>query len=302
MTKWINQTLMACAVWGLLFTTQVSAEEPAPLKSAQEIPWQDRPWQERAFHANYEDLHTFKHKQTYFFDPFIWAYTKEFAEKFGMPKEWIDPGLKGAQAVAWRMTNIGQTTCGLGGRAENCWPTLTCQMDIYFDSNAPLPWRYKDVVRDNFWRGVSSGDYVPSRSPQSRKFIYQKPGEKGEPLYSDGITYLKGGVGSANGMFWIVYFDREFEPGITQIGFTSACPDKNVDSAAELRFFSEEEQKRTRGRISKYAHIVEFSQPYMKKITEVYAVQNKPNQDVTKRLMEDFFSSRKSDPNFAPRQ
>lgn len=285
----------------ILAMSATSAMADTPSVPAQEIPWRDRPWQERAFHANYEDLHTFKHKQTYFFDPFVWSYTKEFAEKFGMPKEWIDPGLKGAQAVAWRMTSIGQTTCGLGGRAESCWPTLTCQMDVYFDSNAPLPW-LTDVVRDNLWRGISSGDYVPGRSPQSRKYMYQNTDGTTGPLHSSGLIYLKGGFGSTHGMFWIVYFDREFEPGITQVGFTSACPDKDVDSAAELRFFSEEERKLARGRVSKFAHFVEFSQPFMKRITEVYKVQDKPNKDVTKRLMEDFFNSRKSDPNFAPRQ
>lgn len=292
-------SLFAAVILAMSAASVMADTTPEP---AHETPWRDRPWQEKAFNANYEDLHTFKHKQTYFFDPFIWAYTKEFADRFGMPKEWIDPGLKGALAVAWRMTNIGQTTCGLGGRADSCWPTLTCQMDIYFDSEAPLPW-LTDVVRDNFWRGISSGYSLPGRSPQSRRFIYKNLQGSIEPLYHTALTYLKGGFGSVDGTFQMVYFDRQFEPGITQIGFTSTCPDKNIDSAAQVRFFSEEELQHTRNlALRKFSHVVEFSQPFMKRITEVYAVQNKPNQDITKRLMEDFFNSRKSDPNFAPRQ
>ena len=44
--------------------------------------------------------------------------TAGFAERFDMPKQWIEPELKGILAVAFRMNKVGNDTCGLGGRAD----------------------------------------------------------------------------------------------------------------------------------------------------------------------------------------
>ena len=282
-------------------STAIAQLQPpaAPTKPA-EVPWLERTWEARAFKGTYEDFQTFKHKKTFFLDPFIWAYSQEFADKFRMPKDWIDPDLKGAMAVAWRMTTIGQTMCGLGGRAENCWPTLTCQMDIYFDSKTPLPWRYNDVVRDNFMRGISSVEYLPRLSNGSRSLRYTDVGAKGPPLLNTAFNYLSSKTTTSG--FSVTHFDREYESGVTLVGFNEPCPREGFDDVAVLKFFTDEEQKRTQGRIQNYVHEVIFSRSYMKKISDVYVVQNKPNQDITKRLIQDYFESRKGDPNFAPRQ
>jgi hypothetical protein len=294
-------SLLRCLLAGLSFwvATHVHAQNTA-LPAAPAIPWDARSWEDRAFKGAYEDFHTFKHKKSFPFDPFVWAYSQEFADKFRMPREWVDPELRGAMAVAWRMTTIGQTTCGLGGRADNCWPALTCQMDVYFDSKTPLPWRYTDVVRDNFMRGIASIDYLPPLSVESRTLRYGRAGSKGEPLLTGAFNYLNSETTTSG--FLITYFDREFEPGVTLVGFRDTCPRAGMDGPAVLKFFSAEEQRRTRGVIERYDHEILFSRAYMKKITEAYAAQNKPNEDITKRLMQDFFNSRKGDPNFSPRQ
>lgn len=258
-------------------------------------------WEDRSFRdTTYEDRYTFKHKKTFFLDTYTWAYSADFAKRFRMPGDWIDPELHGALAVAWRMTNIGSTTCGLGGRAENCWPPLTCQMDIYFDSATPLPWRYNDVMRDNFMRGVSSADFLPWLSRESPSLRYLEPGSKGPPLRKGAFNYV--GSATTTSGFFLAYFDRAFEPGMTLVGFTEACPRAGLDGAAQLKFFSEEEYKRTRGAIQNYAHTVTFSRRFMKTIADKYETQNKPNEDITRRLIQDFFNSKKTDPNFSPRQ
>ena len=53
-------------------------------------------------------------------DPHIWVYTKAFAERFGMPKEWISKDLQGVEAAAWRKTKTGYETCGWGGKKDAC--------------------------------------------------------------------------------------------------------------------------------------------------------------------------------------
>lgn len=293
----LNPLLSCVLLWG---TAQAQLQPPAAGTKPVEVPWLERTWQERAFKGTYEDQHTFKHKQTFNLDPYTWAYTQEFADKFRMPKEWVDPELRGAMAVAWRMTTIGQTGCGLGGRAENCWPPLTCQMDIYFDSKTPLPWRYNDVVRDNFMRGTTSMENLPWLSKESRSLLYTAAGAKGPPLHSGAFNYINSKTTTSG--FSITYFDRAYEPGVAVVGFSRTCPREGLDDSTQIKFFSEEEYQRTQGRIQNYAHEVQFSRKFMKKITDTYVVQNKPNEDITKKLIQDFFESRKNDPNFAPRQ
>jgi lipopolysaccharide/colanic/teichoic acid biosynthesis glycosyltransferase len=36
-------------------------------------------------------------------DIHVWVYTSKFAKRFGMPKEWVDDELKGAEALAYRL-------------------------------------------------------------------------------------------------------------------------------------------------------------------------------------------------------
>lgn len=99
----------------------------------------------------YEDNFTFKYGKSFTKDPWTWGYTKEFAERFRMPEKWIEPQMKGILAMAFRVTDVGQSvTCGLGGREDNCWPNVRCQFDIYYDNSINLPWIKEAVTRDSF--------------------------------------------------------------------------------------------------------------------------------------------------------
>ncbi|MCL5060971.1 MAG: hypothetical protein M1449_11140 [Candidatus Thermoplasmatota archaeon] len=52
--------------------------------------------------ARYEDHFAFKPGAgTYTVDPWVWAYTPEFADKFRMPKKWVDKDLKGLLGVSF---------------------------------------------------------------------------------------------------------------------------------------------------------------------------------------------------------
>ena len=291
------------AQWSALWSTViviatafgVRAQTGGP-QAGPAVPWDDRTWEQRTLNATYEDLYTFKHRKTFFLDPYIWAYSQEFATRFRMPAAGVDKGLTGALAVAWRVTTIGQTTCGLGGRADNCWPTLTCQMDVYFDRSVNLPWRYAEPMRDNFMRGLTSVEYLPPLSKESLGLRYTEVGVKGPPLRNTAFRYIDSGTTTFG--FLITHFDRSLEGDISLVGFKDACPSIGLDHAATLRFFSEEEFRRTRGAIQHYAHTVEFSRSFMKRIADVYQAQNKPDEDIRRRLIQNFFDSRKGDPNF----
>ena len=72
--------------------------------------------------GTYEDAFTSKtgRKGSYTEDINMWVYTSEFAKRFGMPKEWIDDSLKGADAVAFRVETRTARDCNLFRDPSNC--------------------------------------------------------------------------------------------------------------------------------------------------------------------------------------
>lgn len=238
------------------------------------IPWNDRTWEQRATQSSYEDKFTFKHGRIFNKDPFIWAISKEFAERFDMPKEWIDPNLKGALAVAWRTTTMGITACGYGGNPKACWPAFDCQMDIYVDSKADIPWRV-DVERDFLWRGLTSMDFIPQRGPVARQSRYIHHGDLGGLGSPLGVTNLRRVDGGQHPGFNVIQFDRAFTSDIELIGLNSACPDFYNDSkAAWLGFYTEKEDDETRGSPKSFAHTIHLSEEFVRRITKAYETKD----------------------------
>ncbi len=244
--------------------------------------------------SRYEDWHTFKNGKTYTADPYVWAYTREFANLFRMPEKWIDENLKGALAVAFRMATIGNLSCGYGGREDSCWPPLECQMDVYYDNRIKLPWIHDEIVRDFLMRGVSSQEFL--HDPSKSKGIWRYANKDSIPRV---LTF--GGV-IRTGRFQyggaqIAYFDREYQPGIGLIGWIGedVCP-KPVGTSRMYFYDLETDKKIRRMQIKPEdaapMHVIEFTEPFMRRANAVYEAQNKPNNDVTQRLIKQFFESR----------
>jgi hypothetical protein len=54
-----------------------------------------------------------------------------FAKRFGMPQEWVDDELKGAEALAYRLDlDVYGTKCGYFSNVENCRPATACVIII----------------------------------------------------------------------------------------------------------------------------------------------------------------------------
>lgn len=164
----------------------------------------------------YEDNFTFKYGKSFSKDPWTWGYTKEFAERFRMPEQWIEPEMKGILAIAFRVTDVGQgVTCGLGGREDNCWPSVVCQFDIYYDNSIQMPWIKETVTRDSFLTiPISSASYTHDAYGRIRE---RYKTERGGP------KPLRIGFTSMERKAWhfpssLTYYDRDFAPGIGLIG------------------------------------------------------------------------------------
>ncbi|MEA3194556.1 MAG: hypothetical protein QOD26_2889 [Betaproteobacteria bacterium] len=251
--------------------------------------------------ARYEDYYTFKNGKPYTLDPYIWAYTNAFAERFRMPKEWIDPGLKGALAVAWRMTSVGNINCGYGGKEENCWRPLDCQLDTYYDSSIELPWNYPDVVRDNLMPGISSAEFLQDLTDSKRMRRYvdkQDPNRPRGPMSAGGSIEFGNNTQLNNGPSTVVLFDRAYESGVALVSRVGpgVCPPKSPGDAV-IRFLSRGDMESYRkGQLAlkdvRAVHKIDLPESFLARLRPAYASQNKPNEDFMNNQIRQFFNGR----------
>ncbi|MEO5375841.1 MAG: hypothetical protein H7840_16545 [Alphaproteobacteria bacterium] len=247
---------------------------------------------------SYEDVHRF-HGKPYVRDPFLWAYSAEFAEKYRMPAEWIEPDLKGALAIAWRMSTIGDLNCGYSGRKESCWSQVDCQMDIYLDGNAPLPWNYPHVMRDNQERSMSSKQFLKGLAWKSRLLIYtgNQSGERSKGIINSGgsMRYNK----YSHGYSFLVYYDRDFG-GMQVLTYRGDgyCPDLKLDGSSTTKYYSRSSIERTGDGKTELTdtdvvHVIEFPRSLLARLKPVYAAGKGPIDDTLNRMLNDFLKSRK---------
>ncbi|MBC3873680.1 hypothetical protein [Undibacterium flavidum] len=73
-------------------------------------------------------------------DPWIWVVTPEFARRYCMPEAFIDPELKGAEAVAVKIREEqDEEICGWGDRVEVCNKARSLRFEIYIKGEVRLP-------------------------------------------------------------------------------------------------------------------------------------------------------------------
>lgn len=282
------------AVLCLVIGCSSYAESSADKSDRDVVPWKQRSWEDRVFQSTHDENYSFQDRGTYVLDPYVWAYTKEFAERFRMPEQWIESDLKGAYAVAWRMTTTGEIMCGFGGKADSCWKPLNCQMDIYYDNRIDLRWNYPDVIRDNLMDGLSSGRFL-GVTQTSRKRRYADPERPILASGGGGLRYGKFSHGGAQ----LVLFDREYEPGIGLISWigVGVCPKYMGPEKVRMQFVNPDDFQQFRhGKLAekdvRLVHIVEFSQRFLQRANAAYNAQNKPNEDVIDNLIQDYFRAR----------
>lgn len=101
----------------------------------------------------------------YFTDIHEWAYTEAFAEKFRMPGEWIEPGLQGAVALAYRVEFDGGRVCGYDSEPR-CRRRVRCVVDAWFDEDLPALFRNDLGTNHNAFGDDRSARFL---SPQRRE-------------------------------------------------------------------------------------------------------------------------------------
>ncbi|MFV7790324.1 hypothetical protein ACNSOP_10250 [Aliarcobacter lanthieri] len=105
----------------------------------------------------------------------VWVYTKEFAERFGMPKRWIgSDDFKGALAIAYRVEVVNDIRCGYFGKADNCRNFNSNEiLDIYLPNDSKtVPWNTTENI--GYQSNIQSNDFldlIPNSDYMRNKYI-----------------------------------------------------------------------------------------------------------------------------------
>ncbi|CAC9645293.1 hypothetical protein [bacterium endosymbiont of Bathymodiolus sp. 5 South] len=162
---------------------------------------------------------------TYKKDIHVWVYTSKFAKRFGMPQEWVDDELKGAEALAYRLDlDVYGTKCGYFSNVENCRPSTACVVDMYIDDKANLPWNTNSRFESLYGR-KSNPFFVAQKKkdgPTYGKRITKRGQQYKLGLDSTGIVYGKNDKWKL-GAYYILEYDRDIYKNLDYLSGSVIC-------------------------------------------------------------------------------
>lgn len=120
-------------------------------------------------------------RKNYSHDKYQWVVTPEFAKRFCMPPEFVDKGLKGAEAIAFRMSTStgGFDRCAVIDGNEKCSDENELRFDIFLRSDLNLPAANPEVkFYDGSWDDAGEHIFVNERRSRWQQY---KSGEYRPP-------------------------------------------------------------------------------------------------------------------------
>uniref|UniRef100_UPI0034DEF9E6 hypothetical protein n=1 Tax=Candidatus Thiodubiliella endoseptemdiera TaxID=2738886 RepID=UPI0034DEF9E6 len=225
---------------------------------------------------------------TYTKDTHVWVYTSAFAKRFGMPEEWIDDGLKGAEALAYRLDlDVYGTKCGYFSEVENCRPSTACVVDMYIDNGVDLPWNTE--ARYGSMYGRKSKAFLRSQYPNDKPAHLYRGAQRGQQ-YKLGldVVYVSGSKIPLNN-YHLLEYDRDIYKNLDYISGAMTC--RSFGKSRDIKIEIDKPVLRKNGSI-KYnygslAHSITTPNSFMQRIEAYDKVQYEPNSlfnELRKRL------------------
>ncbi|MFA9462606.1 hypothetical protein [Thiohalorhabdus methylotrophus] len=114
---------------------------------------------------DYATTFTPKAQQAYQEDINVWVYTAGFAERFGMPEQWVSRGLEGAHAAAFRVETSSARLMFPHKGKDVSKPVRRCVLDLFLPTAADIPWA-NEKHADMWWYTPAAPTYL---MPQREK-------------------------------------------------------------------------------------------------------------------------------------
>ena len=162
---------------------------------------------------------------TYKKDIHVWVYTSAFAKRFGMPQEWVDDELKGAEALAYRLDlDVYGTKCGYFSNVENCRPATACVVDMYIDDKANLPWNNKARYASMY--GRKSNAFLWPQYPNDKPAYLYRRTKRGQEykLGLDNLHFVYGkNYRNSLGDYFIMEYDKDIYKNLDYLSGSLTC-------------------------------------------------------------------------------
>ncbi len=178
----------------------------------------------------------------------VWVYKSSFARRFGMPAQWVDDSLKGAEAVAYRVEWYSMQICGYFGESDNCRPNHRCIIDIYMSDkeSAKLPWKSEEA--QGFMHQHNSMGFLAPQDKQDT-FTWDPEKQRSDMSYPqvglDSMSWVSGPPrdkkvfsGSSSGVH-LVSYDRAKLKGLDYLELSVDCG--IATQKEQVRIFFEDE-------------------------------------------------------------
>jgi hypothetical protein len=182
--------------------------------------------------------------QVYNKDNNVWVYTKEFADLFGMPQQYIED-VQGIAAAAFRIEDRSYQECGFGGQADVCRKIEQCLIDLYFDERKnPLPWitdiksQWKPSYSSMIWLrpldirserpyGTLAIDPPPgvirNIGGNSALIPFADPISKVEAIFTSNVFDAPGDTEAVSGSMYLLGYMHDFYKQLSVVSLQFGC-------------------------------------------------------------------------------
>jgi len=231
-------------------------------------------------------------------DPNVWVYTEGFATRFGMPKQWVYPNLKGIEAAAWRRVPKGNESCGWAGQEHACKQEYECYLDVYIDERKhPLPWATDRLI--DWDQDFTSLQWLSSQNGERHRplsaFIGQHERYSGvtRPPFADPeskreVLYFATANPKSDGASHRIFgFERSAYPGLTmlvlmplQCEFGAAAPPYE-----NFYWLDARSEDSIAARILRRFHEFVLPAEFDRRVKEVLQEQMRPEREFRKQIL-----------------
>ncbi|CAB5497820.1 hypothetical protein AZO1586I_237 [Bathymodiolus thermophilus thioautotrophic gill symbiont] len=215
---------------------------------------------------------------TYRKDTNVWVYTSAFAKRFGMPQQWIDDDLKGAEALAYRLDlDVYGTKCGYFSDVESCRPSTACVVDMYIDDKANLPWNNKARYASKYGR-KSNALLWPQDPNDKPAYLYRRTKRGQQYKMGLDVVYVSGSKIPLNN-YHLLEYDRDIYKNLDYISGSMTCD--SFGKSRDIKIEIDKPALRKSGSI-KYnygslAHSITVPNSFMERIETYDKAQYEPN-------------------------
>ncbi|MFA9462604.1 hypothetical protein [Thiohalorhabdus methylotrophus] len=179
---------------------------------------------------DYVTTFTPKAGQAYQEDINVWVYTRDFAERFGMPEKWVSGKLEGAHAAAFRVERASARTM-FPHKGEDVSKSIRyCILDLFLPSDADIPWA-NDKAADIWWYPPEAPYYLAPQREKDKQWQRRAVG-----LPKTGHTaILRSPEGHVTGLS-VRSYHKSLYPGVDYISFGMPCTTRwKIASSVEFR-------------------------------------------------------------------